>query len=101
MSEAPSTLAATPAERIIQRYGVKRLAAWTGRHPSRVHAWAWAPDKGGTGGVIPHPVRPKIIAGAARELGETVTYPEFEPQGEERYLHGAGDPAVLAEARAQ
>ncbi len=82
-SETPNT---TPAARLIQRFGVPRLAAWTGRHRSRVHAWAWPTDRGGTGGVVPLRLRPAIIAGARADLGEALEHGEFELQPGERYL---------------
>lgn len=82
--------AKTPAERIVARFGVDRLAGWTGRHRSRVHAWTWPTEKGGTGGTIPSRLRHKIIAGAKAELNEDVTYAEFEPCDGEGYLMGAG-----------
>lgn len=82
MAEAPTT----PAERILGRFGVSRIAAWTGRHRTRVHAWTWPTGKGGTGGVVPVRVRPKIIEGAARELGEAVSHADFELQPGETYL---------------
>lgn len=79
----------TPAARIIARFGAGRIAAWTKRHRSRVHAWAWPTDKGGTGGVIPARARAAIIEGARDELGEAVSYADFEPQDGEAYLLGA------------
>lgn len=78
--------AITPADRIIGRFGVEKIARWTGRHRSRVHAWAWAPDRGGTGGVVPPRLRQKIIEGARSELGEAVAFADFEPREGERYL---------------
>ena len=80
------TAGRTPAQRLIDRFGVKRLAAWTGRHRSRVQAWAWSPEKGGTGGVIPHRLRRAIIEGAAREMGAVLQPFEFEPAEGEAYL---------------
>lgn len=74
---------------MIERFGAKRLAAWTGRHRSRVQAWAWSPEKGGTGGVIPPRLRRNIIDGAAREMGVTVAPIEFEPCEGEAYLFEA------------
>jgi len=82
VSDVPNT----PAARVIARFGVDKLAAWTGRHRSRVHAWSWSTDRGGTGGVIPIRLRPAIVAGAARELGELVQASEFELQPGEAYL---------------
>jgi hypothetical protein len=82
----PETAPSTPAARFISRFGVKRLAAWTGRHSSRVHSWAWPTNRGGTGGVIPTKVRAKIIDGAKADLGEDLTYSEFEPGIGEAYL---------------
>ncbi len=78
--------AKTPAERIVARFGVERLASWTGRHRSRVHAWTWPTAKGGTGGAIPPRLRQKIIAGAKAELNQDLSYAEFEPRDGESYL---------------
>jgi hypothetical protein len=86
-TDAPKTT--TPAGRLIARFGPKRLAAWTKRHPSRVHAWAWSIAKGGTGGAIPARLRPAIIAGARDELGEVVTWADFEPAEGETFLYDA------------
>lgn len=79
----------TPAERILSRFGAERIAAWTKRHRSRVHAWTWSTARGGTGGAIPPRLRPAIIEGAKRELGEDVAFADFEPQAGEHYLMGA------------
>ncbi len=76
----------TPAHRLIKRFGAKRLAAWTNRHPSRVWAWAWPPEKGGTGGVIPPRLRAQITAGARSEMGVDLAPIEFEPAAGEAYL---------------
>ncbi|MDZ4374006.1 MAG: hypothetical protein U1C74_21635 [Phenylobacterium sp.] len=84
MTETPTT----PADRILARFGAGRIAAWTGRHRSRVHAWAWPTTKGGTGGVVPPRLRQAIIDGAHRELGETVTHADFELQPGETYQFG-------------
>jgi hypothetical protein len=86
MAKLLDTQTRTPAERIVARFGAERLALWTGRHKARVHAWTWSREKGGTGGVIPPLLRPLIIAGAQRDLGEEVPYAEFEPQDGEAYL---------------
>jgi hypothetical protein len=86
MTEQPKT----PADRILSRFGVERIAAWTQRHRSRVHAWTWSTEKGGTGGAIPPRLRTKIIDGAKRDLGEDIAFAEFEPQADEQYLMGAG-----------
>ncbi len=79
----------TPAGRFIARFGVQRLARWSQRDRSRVHAWAWPRAKGGTGGVIPHAVREKIISGAKCELNEDIGYSDFEPRLGEAYLQEA------------
>lgn len=79
----------TPAARILTRFTVERIAAWTKRHRSRVHAWAWPTSKGGTGGVVPPRVRPAIIAGAKRDLGEDIGFSDFEPAPGETYLMDA------------
>jgi hypothetical protein len=81
----------TPARRFLDRFGVQRLAKWSGRDRRRVHAWAWPEDKGGTGGVIPHKVRQLIIDGVRDEVGEVLTFADFEPREGEAYLFkGAG-----------
>lgn len=77
---------ATPASRIIGRFGVKNISAWTRRDRSRVHAWTWPRSRGGTGGVIPHAVRPAIIRGAQTDFGEALAYADFEPMPGEAYL---------------
>lgn len=82
MDAAPKT----PADRIVTRFGVSRLAAWTKRHRSRIHAWTWPTDKGGTGGVVPVRLRSAIIEGAHVEMGQTITFAEFEPQDGEIYM---------------
>lgn len=78
----------TPAARLIKRFGAKRLAAWADKHPSRVYSWGWAPERGGTGGVVPHRSRPKIIEGARRDLNEALAPIDFEPAPGEGYLFG-------------
>ena len=77
---------ATPAARIIDRFGVANLSRWTGRHRSRVHAWTWPAAKGGTGGMIPRQVRAAICAGALRDLHQTVDPCDFELRAGEAYL---------------
>lgn len=76
----------TPAARIINRFGVKKIAEWTRRDRSRVHAWTWPKSRGGTGGVVPHAVRPAIIKGARADFGEVLGYADFEPMPGEAYL---------------
>lgn len=76
----------TPAARILSRFGADRIASWTKRHRSRVHAWAWPTSKGGTGGVIPPRSRSAIIEGAKRDLNEDLAFADFEPQAGETYL---------------
>lgn len=88
MTHAPHT----PADRILSRFGAGRIAEWTGRHRSRVHAWTWPTAKGGTGGVVPVRVRQAIIEGAARDLGETVGPADFELRPGEQYLVGEAQP---------
>jgi len=78
----------TPAARIIAHFGVERIAAWTRRHRTRVHAWAWPVAKGGTGGAIPPRLRGLIIEGAKRDLGADLSYADFEPRAGETYLMG-------------
>lgn len=82
MDEIPTT----PAKRIIDLFGVKRVAAWTRRHTSRVHAWSWPEDQGGTGGVIPHKARLQIMMKAKEELGQELSFADFEPRDGETYL---------------
>lgn len=81
---SPDTV--TPAARMIARFGVENIARWTGRHRSRVHAWTWPSNRGGTGGVIPARSRQAIIHGAHRDHGEAVAWAEFEPMEGEVYL---------------
>ena len=76
----------TPARRLIRRFGVAALARWTGRHPSRVHAWAWPTSRGGTGGVVPVRLRPAIIAAALKECAAVVTPADFELAAGEAFL---------------
>lgn len=78
----------TPAARIIARFGVENISRWTGRHRSRVHAWTWPTERGGTGGVIPPRVRAAIIEGARGDLSQVVAFSEFEPTEGEGYLTG-------------
>lgn len=75
----------TPAARLIARFGAKALAAWTGRHPSRVHAWAWSTGRGGTGGVVPVRLRSSIIRGAMDDCRAVLTPADFEPGEGEAY----------------
>lgn len=80
---------ATPASRLIARYGVQALSRWTGRDRSRVHAWTWPKSRGGTGGRVPHAVRPAIIEKAREELNDSLGYADFEPMAGEAYLPDA------------
>jgi hypothetical protein len=75
----------TPARRLIERFGAQTLADWSGRHISRVYAWAWPPSRGGTGGFIPVRSRSKIVAGALKDQGVVLDWFEFEPQPGEAY----------------
>lgn len=86
------TIPKTPAARIVRRFGAEKLAAWTGRHRSRVHAWTWPTSRGGTGGVIPTRAQSAIIEGAWRDLGEPVSFAEFQPQDGESFLLDSGEP---------
>ena len=88
--EAMTQTHKTPAERILAQFGVERLSAWTGRHRSRVHAWTWPTDKGGTGGAIPPRVRKAIIDRAASEMGVQIGFADFEPKPGEQYMMEAG-----------
>ncbi len=88
--------ARSPAERIIARFGVEKLARWTGRHRTRVHAWAWPAARGGTGGAVPRKVRQAIIDGASAE-GERLSHADFEPQHGECYLDAGVEPLVAAQ----
>ena len=76
----------TPASRLIARFGAKTLAGWAGRHHSRVLAWAWPPERGGTGGVIPVRLRPKIMEGALKEQKVVLTAADFELAQGETYI---------------
>jgi hypothetical protein len=84
MQQKPSNK--TPAARIISRFGAKSIAAWTGRHQSRVHAWSWPTSRGGTGGVVPVRLRPAIIRGALSDFQTVLTPADFEPAGDETYV---------------
>lgn len=79
----------TPAARMIARFSVQTLARWTRRDRSRVHAWTWPKSRGGTGGVVPHAVRPAIIQGALDDLQVVLAYADFEPIEGESYLGAA------------
>ncbi|QYC10586.1 hypothetical protein [Brevundimonas nasdae] len=79
----------TPAARLIERFSIQTLARWTRRDRSRVHAWTWPKSRGGTGGVVPHPVRPAIIQGAKDDLNVDLAYADFEPINGEAYLDAA------------
>lgn len=79
----------TPAARIIARFGAGRIATWTNRHRSRVHAWSWPTSKGGTGGAVPARAQNAIIEGARRELGAAVSFADFQPQDGEAFLMDA------------
>jgi hypothetical protein len=76
----------TPAMRLLRRFGVEALSRWTGRHRSRVNAWTWPTDRGGTGGVIPVRLRAAIAAGALAEQGQVLNPADFELQVGEAYL---------------
>ena len=76
----------TPAARIIDQFGVEALARWTGRHRSRIHAWTWSRERGGTGGVVPVALRAKIIASAQVERAVALSFADFEPREGESYL---------------
>lgn len=76
----------TPASRLVERFGAKALADWSGRHISRVYAWTWSPARGGTGGFIPLAARRGIIAGARRDLKIGLAWTEFEPAPGEAYI---------------
>lgn len=76
----------TPAGRLIARFGARALADWTGRHPSRVHAWSWPTSKGGTGGVVPVKLRAAVVAGALKDFRAVLTAADFEPAPGEQFL---------------
>ena len=80
----------TPAGRLVEQFGVQKLAHWSGRHRARVHAWLWPKSKGGTGGAVPLAVRSRIILAAEREDGIVLTHADFEPRTGETYLTDAG-----------
>jgi len=51
------------AKRIIRKFGgARRLAKLLGYEPSRVYKWTYPRDKGGTDGLVPAAVVPKIQA---------------------------------------
>lgn len=91
----------TPAARLIARFSVQTLAKWTRRDRSRVHAWTWPKSRGGTGGVVPHPVRHLIIQGARVELNADLTYADFEPAAGEAYLTEADESAIATPRASQ
>ena len=84
--EASAAVPMTPAKRIIDRFGAKRLAVWTGRHVSRVYGWALPCARGGTGGVVPVKVRARIIDGARDDLAVDLSHSDFELAPGETYL---------------
>lgn len=47
--------------------GIDRVAAITGRDPTRVFRWMLPKSRGGTGGEIPHEPRKKLYAYAQRK----------------------------------
>lgn len=56
------------AHRVINRFGgARRLARLLGFEPSRVYKWTYPREKGGTDGLIPAAVVPKVQALAELE----------------------------------
>lgn len=59
-----------PASKIIKKFGgAAKVAAIVGVHRTRVYGWERPKSAGGTGGVIPMPHIPKLLAAASeREI---------------------------------
>lgn len=55
-----------PAKTVIEKIGgADAVAKVTGRDVSRVYRWMYPRERGGTGGVIPHPEARKLLEHAA------------------------------------
>lgn len=68
-----------PASKIVNALGgAKVVAEITGVHRTRVYGWMRSRDGGGTGGIIPYPHIPKIIA-AAKKAGVALSGDDFLP----------------------
>ncbi|WP_212490398.1 hypothetical protein [Bradyrhizobium sp. AUGA SZCCT0176] len=65
-----------PAKSILDRIGVDKAAAITGKSLSRVYRWAKPASRGGTGGVIPHADALKLLDHCRAE-GIPVTEADF------------------------
>lgn len=67
------------AQRIIDRFGgARRLAKLLRFDPSRVYKWTYPRDKGGTGGLVPAAVIPRIQALADIE-GISISAADWAP----------------------
>jgi hypothetical protein len=64
---APNTTPASPAERLISRFGVEWLARVCQRHVSGIRRWPVSVDKGGKGGLINARAQISIIEAAIAE----------------------------------
>lgn len=55
-----------PAKSVINKFGgAEAVAAITGKSLSRVYRWMYPPERGGTGGTIPHADARKLLDHAA------------------------------------
>lgn len=71
-----------PASTIIKKLGgTSSVAKIAGVHRTRVWNWTRAKEDGGTGGVIPMPHIPKLIA-AAKSEGIPISGDDFIPSAE-------------------
>ncbi|MBN9568737.1 MAG: hypothetical protein J0H79_14145 [Alphaproteobacteria bacterium] len=64
----------SPAQRVITKCGkgdfskgLRVVAAWTGKHITRVQRWTYPKARGGTGGLIPTQEQQVILTAALRE----------------------------------
>lgn len=68
-----------PASKIVSALGgVRAVAEIAGVHRTRVYGWMKPKEDGGTGGVIPYPHIPKIMA-AAKKAGIRLSGDDFIP----------------------
>lgn len=66
------------ADHMISRFGVPRLAAACGKHPSVIRRWACAHEKGGQGGLVNARAQVSIIE-MAIAAGERLDLSELFP----------------------
>lgn len=68
-----------PASKIVEVLGgATKVARIAGVHRTRVYGWMKPREDGGTGGLIPYPHVPKLIAAAERQ-GVKLTGDDFIP----------------------